>query len=111
MNISARISQISDSPTLAMGAKAREMKQAGLNVISMSIGEPDFPTPAHVKQAIKDAVDADLSHYGAIPGIIGLRRAAAKYMSSFVEQRMIIGIFMSMKVGQKILKTQVEHQW
>ena len=86
MNISARISQISDSPTLAMGAKAREMKQAGLNVISMSIGEPDFPTPAHVKQAVKDAVDADLSHYGAIPGIIGLRRAAAKYMSSFVEQ-------------------------
>lgn len=83
MNISARISQISDSPTLAMGAKAREMKQAGLNVISMSIGEPDFPTPAHVKQAVKDAVDADLSHYGAIPGIIGLRRAAAKYMSSF----------------------------
>lgn len=86
MNISARISQISDSPTLAMGAKAREMKQAGLNVISMSIGEPDFPTPAHVKQAVKDAVDADMSHYGAIPGIIGLRRAAAKYMSSFVEQ-------------------------
>ena len=87
MNISARISQISDSPTLAMGAKAREMKQAGLNVISMSIGEPDFPTPAHVKQAVKDAVDADLSHYGAIPGIIGLRRAAAKYMSSFVERQ------------------------
>ena len=86
MNISARISQISDSPTLAMGAKAREMKQAGLNVISMSIGEPDFPTPAHVKQAVKDAVDADMSHYGAIPGIIGLRRAAAKYMSSFVEK-------------------------
>ena len=87
MNISARISQISDSPTLAMGAKAREMKQAGLNVISMSIGEPDFPTPAHVKQAVKDAVDADMSHYGAIPGIIGLRRAAAKYMSSFVERQ------------------------
>lgn len=87
MNISARISQISDSPTLAMGAKAREMKQAGLNVISMSIGEPDFPTPAHVKQAVKDAVDADMSHYGAIPGIIGLRKAAAKYMSSFVERQ------------------------
>ena len=83
MNISERISQISDSPTLAMGAKAREMKQAGLDVISMSIGEPDFPTPAHVKQAVKDAVDADMSHYGAIPGIIGLRQAAAKYMSGF----------------------------
>ena len=70
-----------------MAAKARELKQAGLDVISMSLGEPDFPTPAHVKQAVKDAVDADLSHYGPVPGTPGLRAASAKYMSSFVEQK------------------------
>ena len=87
MVLSNRIAQISASPTLAMAAKARELKQAGLDVISMSLGEPDFPTPAHVKQAVKDAVDADLSHYGPVPGTPGLRAASAKYMSSFVEQK------------------------
>jgi len=84
MIISERISQISASPTLAMAAKAAELKAAGENVLSMSLGEPDFPTPAFVKQAVKDAVDADLSHYGPVPGTPALRAAAAKYMSSFV---------------------------
>lgn len=62
------------------------MKTAGENILSMSLGEPDFPTPAHVKQAVKEAVDADLSHYGPVPGTSGLRAAAAKYMSSFAAQ-------------------------
>ena len=62
------------------------MKTAGENILSMSLGEPDFPTPAHVKQAVKEAVDADLSHYGPVPGTPGLRAAAAKYMSSFAAQ-------------------------
>ena len=83
MVLSERIAQISASPTLAMAAKAAALKAAGENVLSMSLGEPDFPTPAFVKQAVKDAVDADLSHYGPVPGTPGLRAAAAKYMSSF----------------------------
>lgn len=86
MNISDRIANISASPTLAMAAKAAAMKAAGENIISMSLGEPDFPTPAHVKQAVKDAVDADMSHYGPVPGTPGLRAAAAKYMSGFAGQ-------------------------
>jgi Aspartate/tyrosine/aromatic aminotransferase len=69
-----------------MAAKAAAMKTAGENILSMSLGEPDFPTPAHVKQAVKEAVDADLSHYGPVPGTPGLRAAAAKYMSSFASQ-------------------------
>ena len=95
MHISERIAQISASPTLAMSAKAREMKQAGLDVISMSVGEPDFPAPAYIKQAVKDAVDADLSHYGPVPGTPGLRAAAAKYMSGFATQHMGEDIFTS----------------
>lgn len=81
MKISERIAQISASPTLAMSAKAQEMKRAGIDVVSMSLGEPDFPTPAHVKQAVKEAVDADMSHYGPVAGTPGLRAAAAKFMS------------------------------
>ena len=87
MHISERIAQISASPTLAMAAKAAAMKAAGVNIVSMSLGEPDFPTPAHVKQAVKDAVDADKSHYGPVAGTPGLRAAAAKYMSCFVERK------------------------
>jgi len=83
MHISDRIAQISASPTLAMAAKAAAMKAAGENILSMSLGEPDFPTPAHIKQAVKDAVDADMSHYGPVAGTPALRAAAAKYMSSF----------------------------
>ncbi|MBO7455065.1 MAG: pyridoxal phosphate-dependent aminotransferase [Paludibacteraceae bacterium] len=86
MIISDRIAKISASPTLAMAAKAAAMKTAGENILSMSLGEPDFPTPTHVKQAVKEAVDADLSHYGPVPGTPGLRAAAAKYMSSFAAQ-------------------------
>ncbi len=87
MHISDRIAQISASPTLAMAAKAAAMKAAGVNILSMSLGEPDFPTPAHVKQAVKAAVDADMSHYGPVAGTPGLRAAAAAYMSSFVERK------------------------
>lgn len=85
MNLSNRIAQISASPTLAMAAKAAEMKAAGEDIISMSLGEPDFPTPAHVKQAVKDAVDADMSHYGPVAGTPGLRAAVAEYMTSFAK--------------------------
>ena len=70
-----------------MAAKAAAMKAAGENILSMSLGEPDFPTPAHVKQAVKDAVDANMSHYGAVAGTPGLRAAAAKYMSSFASEK------------------------
>ena len=81
MHISERIAQISASPTLAIAALAREMKQAGKDVIGMSLGEPDFATPDHVKQALHRAVDADKSHYGPVPGIPELRAAAARFMS------------------------------
>lgn len=81
MHISDRIAHISASPTLAMAAKAAAMKAAGVNILSMSLGEPDFATPDHVKQALHKAIDADRSHYGPVPGIPQLRAAAARYMS------------------------------
>jgi len=83
MHISERIAGIAASPTLAMAAKAAAMKAAGLDVLSMSLGEPDFPTPPYIKAAVKQAVDSDLSHYGSVPGMPGLRAAAAEYMSGF----------------------------
>lgn len=76
-NPSLRIQQMSASPTLAMAARAAEMKAQGIDVISLSLGEPDFPTPAHIKEAAKQAIDQNFTSYGPVPGYPGLRKAIA----------------------------------
>lgn len=80
-NLSARIDAIQESATLAMAAKAREFKNQGLDVINLSLGEPDFKTPTHICEAAKKAIDE--GKYFAYPPVAGyqdLREAlAAKY--------------------------------
>lgn len=60
-----------------MAARCRQLRAAGVDVISMSLGEPDFAAPEHVKTAAKQAVDDDFSHYGPTPGFLSLRQAIA----------------------------------
>ena len=64
--------------TLAMSAKAAELKAAGENVISFGVGEPDFATPAHIVQAAKDALDAGYTKYVAAAGLPALKKAVCK---------------------------------
>lgn len=78
-----RLACVKPSATLAMSAKAKEMKAAGRRVLDLSAGEPDFPTPAHVKEAAKAALDADFTRYTAVPGIPELRTAVAGYFKRF----------------------------
>ena len=61
-----------------MAARARQMQAAGIDVISMSLGEPDFDTPEHNRRAARQAVDDQGSHYGPVPGIPSLRETIAK---------------------------------
>jgi len=75
MEASNRILSLSASPTLAMAARAAEMKAAGIDVISLSLGEPDFHTPEHIKQAAKQAIDDNFTFYGPVPGFPALRKA------------------------------------
>jgi aspartate aminotransferase len=77
MQISKRVNNISASQSLAMAARCREMRAAGIDVVSMSLGEPDFATPEHIRRAAKEAVDNHWSHYGPVPGIMSLREAIA----------------------------------
>lgn len=71
---------MAESETLAMTAKARELKAQGKDVISLSIGEPDFNTPELVKEAAKKAIDDNFTHYPPVPGYPDLREAiAAKF--------------------------------
>jgi len=83
MRISLRLSRIQPSATLAMNAKAQELKAQGKAVISLAVGEPDFPTPDHVKDAAKAALDANFTRYTPVPGIPELRDAVAGYFGRF----------------------------
>ncbi len=77
-NLSDRIKNITESATLEMTRKSRELKAQGKNVINLSIGEPDFNTPECIKQAAKEAIDANQTHYTPVAGIQELRQAIAE---------------------------------
>lgn len=76
--LSDRINLLAESETLAMTRRSRELRSQGFDVINLSIGEPDFNTPEHVKQAAKEAIDQNYSHYSPVPGYPELRQAIAK---------------------------------
>ena len=78
MNVlSDRINRLGYSQTFVMSNKAREMKAAGIDVISLTLGEPDFDVPEVVKQAAITAIHENYSHYSPVPGFIELREAIA----------------------------------
>ena len=76
--LSNRLQRLAPSATLAMSQKSAEMKAQGIDVINMSVGEPDFNTPDHIKQAAKLAVDENYSRYSPVPGYPSLRQAITR---------------------------------
>ena len=72
---SKRIQHIAPSATLAMSQLAAEMKQQGIDVINLSLGEPDFSTPKHICEAAKQAIDDGFTHYTTVDGLLSLREA------------------------------------
>lgn len=77
MEVAHRIETLSPSPTFAMLAKTAELKQQGIDIISLSVGEPDFNTPDNVKTAAHVAIDENYSRYSPVPGFMDLRKAIA----------------------------------
>ena len=73
--VSDRLASLSPSETLAMSQKSNELKAQGIDVINLSVGEPDFFTPDHIKEAAKKAVDENYSFYSPVPGYLDLRKA------------------------------------
>jgi len=80
VKLSRRLSLIEPSPTLAVSAKAAALRAKGLDVISFGAGEPDFDTPAHIKEAAKRALDAGATKYTQVEGTPALRAAVAKWL-------------------------------
>ena len=76
--VSALIARLSVSETLAMAQKSADLKASGVDVISLSLGEPDFNTPDHIKEAAKHAIDNNFSFYTPVPGYLSLREAISK---------------------------------
>lgn len=76
--LSDRIKSLSVSQTLAMAQKSRELKARGIDIISLSLGEPDFNTPDYIKEAAKKAIDDNYSRYPPVPGYNDLREAISK---------------------------------
>ncbi len=75
IKLSDRVQRIKPSPTLAVTARAAEMKSAGYDIIGLAAGEPDFDTPAHIKDAAKQALDEGFTKYAPVGGMPGLRSA------------------------------------
>lgn len=94
--ISERIERLSPSATLAMSQKSAELKAKGVDVINMSVGEPDFNTPEHIKEAAKRAIDADFSRYTPVAGYLSLREAVCRKLQrenniSFEPDQIVVG--------------------
>ena len=73
--LSARINSLSPSATIAMNQKGRELKDKGVDVINLSVGEPDFMTPEHIREAAKKAIDGPWHHYAPVAGYPDLLKA------------------------------------
>lgn len=85
MKISRRIDSLSESQSLQMAARCQQLRAEGIDVIGLSLGEPDFAAPDHVKAAAKQAVDDNYSHYGPVPGFPALREAIANTLNRELE--------------------------
>lgn len=80
--LSERLNSLSPSATLAMSQKSSELKAQGIDVINLSVGEPDFNTPNHIKEAAKQAIDDNYSRYSPVPGYPALRNAIVEKLKN-----------------------------
>ncbi|MDE6452580.1 MAG: pyridoxal phosphate-dependent aminotransferase [Muribaculaceae bacterium] len=94
--ISKRVAALAVSQTLAMSQRSQELRAEGVDVINLSVGEPDFDTPAHIKEAAVKAIDDNFTRYTPVPGYMSLRRAIAEKLSkenglSFAPEQIVVG--------------------
>src|SRR5215471_19537028 len=80
MNVAARMARLGTESAFEVLARARQLERTGREIVHLEIGEPDFDTPAHIKDAAKQALDAGATHYGPAAGLPELREAIAKHV-------------------------------
>lgn len=91
--ISWHIASLKESQSLAMAQRVAQLRQQGVNVISMTLGEPDFDTPEHIRQASQQAIADNYSHYGQVKGLLSLREAiSAKIQGAYTPNEIIVSV-------------------
>lgn len=108
--ISQRIQALSPSATLAMSQKSAELKAQGVDVINMSVGEPDFDTPDYIKEAAKKAIDDNFSRYTPVAGYLSLRKAICGKLKrenniEFAPEQIVVGNGAKQELCNVILAT------
>ena len=78
MQLSSNLSRFNEPETLKMAKLGRELRAQGIDIVDLSVGEPDFNTPEHIKEAAKKAIDENWSHYTPVPGYLELREAICR---------------------------------
>ncbi|MDE6266847.1 MAG: pyridoxal phosphate-dependent aminotransferase [Muribaculaceae bacterium] len=96
IQISERIQAMAQSATLAMSQKSNELKAQGVDVINLSVGEPDFTTPEHIKEAARKAIDENFTFYTPVPGYLSLRKAICEKLKvenglEFAPEQIVVG--------------------
>src|SRR5438309_6532011 len=81
MNVAPRMSRLGTESAFEVLARARQLERAGREIVHLEIGETDFDTPAHVKEAAKQALDEGWTHYGPAAGLPELREAIADHVA------------------------------
>lgn len=95
-HVSDRVQALAASATLAMSQKSAELKAQGVDVINLSVGEPDFPTPAHIKEAAVKAIEDNFTFYTPVPGYLSLRKAISEKLAkengvTFAPEQIVVG--------------------
>lgn len=90
--ISNHIASLAESQSLAMARRVNQLRQQGVDVISMTLGEPDFDTPMHIKQAAQQAIADNYSHYGPVNGVLSLREAISKKTLGYTPNEIIVSV-------------------
>lgn len=106
--ISKRVQNLSPSATLAMSQKSAEMRARGIDVINMSVGEPDFNTPDFIKEAAKSAIDENYSRYTPVPGYMTLRKAISEKLRrenglEYAPEQIVVGNGAKQELGNALL--------
>lgn len=94
--ISQRIQALAVSQTLAMSQRSSQLRSEGVDVINLSVGEPDFMTPAHIKEAAVKAIEDNFSFYSPVPGYMSLRKAVSEKLSrengvEYAPEQIVVG--------------------
>lgn len=110
IQISNRVQALSPSATLAMSQKSAELRAAGVDIINMSVGEPDFNTPDFIKEAAKKAVDENFSRYTPVAGYLSLRQAVCDKLKrengiEFTPDQIVVGNGAKQELCNAILAT------